>query len=278
MLKIGDYNNLTLKKIARDRAWLTDGDQDVSLPKKEIPQGVKEGDRFKVFVFNDTKEALRATTAEPSAKVNQFAYMVVKTVTNFGAFLEWGIKKDLFLPERMMVKEVKVGDKILIRVILNYEKDGVIADADWKKYLKEDQKDKLKEGHQVSLIAMDSSNLGTRVLVENSYVGLVYKSEVYKEPFVGQRLTGYVMRVRDDGKIDISFKKKGWDSVVDFQDELLKALRKEKGFLPLHDKSDPDEIKEKLGISKKMFKKAVGNLMAKGSIELVDKGIKLKSR
>ncbi|MBN2655646.1 MAG: hypothetical protein JXR86_01195 [Spirochaetales bacterium] len=278
MLKIGSYNTLKLKKIARDRAWLEADGQDIGLPKREIPEGAREGDMIKVFVFNDTREALRATTAEPSAVVGQFAYMVVKSVEQFGAFLEWGIKKDLFLPERLMIKTVKPGEKILVRVVDNHEKNGVVADADWKKYLKEDQLEVLKEGQKVSLIAMDTSNLGTRVIVENSYVGLVYQSEVYKEPFIGQRMTGYVIKVREDGKIDISFKRKGWNSVVDTQDELYKALKKAGGFLPLHDKSDPREIKNTLNISKKLFKKSVGNLMAKGLIELTDDGIKLKSR
>jgi len=278
MLKIGNYNTLVLKKIAKDRAWLTADGQDIGLPKREIPPGSKVGDKIKVFVFNDTREALRATTAEPSAVVGQFAYMVVNSIEKFGAFLEWGIKKDLFLPERLMIKELKPGEKVLVRVIDNHEKNGVLADADWKKYLKEDQAEALKEGQKVNLIAMDTSNLGTRVLVENSYVGLVYKAEVYKEPFVGQRLTGYVMKVREDGKIDISFKRKGWNSVVDTQDEVYKALKKAGGFLPLHDKSDPEEIKNNLNISKKLFKKSVGNLMAKGLIELTEGGIKLKKK
>ena len=278
MLKIGDYNKLKLKKIAKDRAWLEAEGQDIGLPKREIPDGTREGDVIRVFVFNDTRDALRATTAEPSAVVGQFAYMVVKTVEKFGAFLEWGIKKDLFLPERLMVKAVKPGEKILVRVVDNHEMSGVVADADWKKYLKDDQVETLKEGQKVSLIAMDTSNLGTRVLVDNSYVGLVYKAEVYREPYVGQRMTGYVVKVREDGKIDISFKRKGWNSVLDTQDEVYKALKKAGGFLPLHDKSEPDEIKNTLNISKKLFKKSVGNLMAKGLIELTDEGIKLKTK
>jgi predicted RNA-binding protein (virulence factor B family) len=278
MLKIGNYNKMKLKKIAKDRAWLTAEGQDVSLPKREIPEGAREGDTFRVFVFNDTRDTLRATTVTPTAVVGQFAYMVVNTVEKFGAFLEWGIKKDLFLPERLMIKTVRPGEKILVRVVDNHEKNGVVADADWKKYLKEDQKEALKEGQRVPLIAMDTSRLGTRVIVDNSYVGLVYKAEVYKEPYIGQRMTGYVMKVREDGKIDISFKRKGWNSVVDSKDDVLEALKKAGGFLPLHDKSDPEEIKQTLGISKKLFKKSVGNLMAAGKITMTDDGIKLKSR
>ncbi|MBI9097187.1 MAG: hypothetical protein JEY91_01855, partial [Spirochaetaceae bacterium] len=202
-------------------------------------------------------------------------YLVVTSLTDFGAFLEWGIKKDLFLPERRQIKEVKVGEKILIRVIMNFEKDGVIADADWKRYIKDDHKETLKEGDKVSLIAMDTTSLGTTVIVDNKYLGLVYKSEVYKTPYIGQRMTGYVLKLRDDGKIDISFKRKGWDSVIDSHDVVLKALKKAGGFLPLHDKSDPEEIRDMLNISKKIFKKSTGNLYKEGLIRITDTGIEL---
>lgn len=278
MLKIGDYNTLKITKIQKDRAYLDADGKEIGLPRREVPDQARAGDEVRVFVFNDTREELRATIAEPAAVVDQFAYLVVKSVTDFGAFLEWGIKKDLFLPERMMIKKVKPGEKILVRVILNYEKNGVIADGDWKNYIKSDHKEKLKAGQKVSLIAMDSSSLGTRVLVENSYVGLVYNSEVYKEPFVGQRLTGYILKVREDGKIDVSFRKPGFESVLDTQDVVLNALKKAGGFLPLHDKTEPEEIKRKLGISKKLFKKSVGTLYAKKQIEIRDDGIELKKK
>jgi len=278
MLKIGNYNKLKLKKIAKTCAWLDGFGKDIQLPKKELPERVREGDEIRVFVFNDTRDTLRATTMEPSAVVDQFAYMVVTSKTDFGAFLEWGIKKDLFLPERRQIKELKVGEKILIRVIMNFEDDGVIADADWKRYIKDDQKEQLKEGDKVNLIAMDTTSLGTTVLVDNKYIGLVYKSEVYKTPFIGQRMTGYILKLREDGKIDISFKRKGWNSVVDSHDIVLKALKKAGGFLPLHDKSDPEEIRETLNISKKIFKKSTGSLYKEGVIKITDKGIELKKK
>ena len=276
MLKIGNYNKLRLKKIAKTCAWLDGDGKDIQLSKKELPELVKEGDEIRVFVFNDTRDTLRATIMEPAAVVDQFAYLVVTSLTDFGAFLEWGIKKDLFLPERRQTKELKVGEKILIRVIMNFENDGVIADADWKRYIKDDQKDQLKEGDKVALIAMDTTSLGTTVLVDNKYIGLVYKSEVYKTPFIGQRMTGYVLKLRDDGKIDISFKRKGYSSVIDTKDVVLDALKKSRGFLPLHDKSDPEEIRELLNISKKLFKKSTGNLYKQGLITITDEGIRLK--
>ncbi len=278
MLKIGNYNKLKLKRIAKTCAWLESEDKDIQLPKREIPEGASEGDEIRVFVFNDTKDTLRATTMEPSAVIDQFAYMVVTSKTEIGAFLAWGIKKDLYLPERRMIKELKVGEKILIRIIMNFEKDGVIADADWKRYIKEDQKEQLKEGDKVNLIVMDSTSLGTTVIVDNKYIGLVYKSEVYKTPYIGQRMTGYVLKLREDGKIDISFKRKGWNSVIDSHDIVLDALKKAGGFLPLHDKSAPEEIRDMLNISKKIFKKSTGNLYADGTINITDKGIELKKK
>ena len=278
MLKIGNYNKLKLNEIAKTCAWLDGDGKDIRLPKKELPEQVSVGDEIQVFVFNDSGDILRATTMEPSAVIDQFAYMVVTSLTDFGAFLEWGIQKDLFLPERRQIKELKIGEKILIRVIMNFEDNGVIADADWKRYIKEDQKEKLKEGDKVDLIVMDSTSLGTTVIVENKYIGLVYKSEVYKIPFIGQRMTGYVLKLREDGKIDISFKRKGWNSVVDSHDVVLKALKKAGGFLPFHDKSDPEEIREALNISKKIFKKSTGHLYKEGIITITDKGIELKKK
>ncbi|MDA3809312.1 MAG: S1-like domain-containing RNA-binding protein [Spirochaetaceae bacterium] len=275
MLKIGNFNKLKLKKIEKKLAWLDGEGKDIEIPKYELPEEAKEGDEIRVFVFNNTQETLKATTMEPNAVVDEFAYMVVTSITDFGAFLEWGISNNLYLPERRQIKELKVGEKILVRVIMNFENNGVIADADWKRYIKDDQKETLKEGYRVPLIAMDTTSLGTTVIVDNRYLGLVYQSEVYKTPFIGQRMTGFVMKIRDDGKIDISFKKKGYDSVSDTKDVVLEALKDAGGFLPLHDKSDPQEIKNTLNMSKKLFKKSVGNLYAKGIIKITPEGIKL---
>lgn len=278
MLKIGNYNKLKLKKIDKRCAWLDGFGKEIELPKIELPEESRIGDEIRVFVYNDTQETIKATTMEPCAVIDQFAYMVVTSIKDFGAFLEWGICKDLFLPERRQIKELKVGEKILVRVIMNFEDNGVIADADWKRYIKDDQKETLKEGYRVPLIVMDSTSLGTTVIVDNKYLGLVYQSEVYKTPFIGQRMTGFIMKVREDGKIDISFKKRGYDSVSDTKDVLLEALTEAGGFLPLHDKSNPEEIKNQLNMSKKLFKKSVGNLYAKGIITISDEGIKLKKK
>ncbi len=278
MIKIGNYNKLKLKKITKMCAWLEGEGKDIQMAKKELPPSIKEGESLEVFVFNDTIDTLAATTMEPAAIVNQFAYLIVKSITKYGAFLEWGIKKDLFLPERKQTTDIAKGEKILIRVIMNYENDGVMADMNWEEYLEDDISDKLKEGDKVSLIAMETSNLGTSVLVDNKYQGLVYASEVYKVPYIGQRLTGYVLKIREDGKLDISFKRKGYSSVVDTKDVVLEALKKAGGFLPLHDKSDPEEIKNALNISKKLFKKSTGNLYKKGLITITDEGIKLKKK
>ncbi|MDA3851486.1 MAG: S1-like domain-containing RNA-binding protein [Spirochaetaceae bacterium] len=273
MLKIGNYNTLLIKKIEKSKAWLEDSKIELEMPYIELPEGAQEGDQIKVFVFNKDKDTLGITTHEPFATVDQFAYLSVTGLIDSGAFLYWGLKKDLYLPQGSMLQDVKMGERVLVRITLNYEKTAIIADGNWGKYI---EKAELEEGLKVSLLTMETSDLGTRVIVEDKYIGLIYKSEVYKTPEPGRKMTGYVIKTREDGKLDISFKRKGWDSVLDSRDVVLDALNKSGGFLPLHDKSDPEIIRNRLNISKKIFKKVAGTLYKEGVIIISEKGIELK--
>lgn len=272
MLKIGDYNTLKIGEIEKDQAWLQYGDEELEIPRLELPRDAQEGDSIKVFVYNRDKDSLAATTQTPKALVDQFAYLRVKGLLETGALLDWGIEKDLYLPKGSMVRPVEKGDWVLVRVVLNYDKNGIIADGDWERYK---QVSDFEEGDQVSLIAMGDHDLGTRVLVENQFIGLVYRSEGYRTPTPGQEMTGYILKNREDGKLDVSFKRKGWDSVLDSRGQVLQALEEAGGYLPLHDKSSPDDIRESLNMSKKIFKKVIGTLYKEKVIRIKDDGIEL---
>lgn len=273
-MDIGKYNILKISEIERDQAWLQFGEDEIGIPRLELPQDIHEGDRVKVFVYNLDKDTLAATTQKPNALVDEFAYMRVKGLLETGALLDWGIEKDLYLPKGSMIRPVEKGDWVLVRLVLNYDKNGIIADGDWERYTRECD---LQEGDQVSLTIMGDHELGTRVLVENQYIGLVYRSEGYRPPQRGEKRTGYILKIREDGKLDVSFKRKGWDSVLDSRDTVLKALEEAGGFLPLHDKSDPEEIREQLNMSKKVFKKVVGTLYKEKVINIKEEGIELLS-
>lgn len=272
MIRIGQFNTLKINRIEAETAWLEDEGQELEIPREELPHGAQQGDFLKAFVYNKGKGLLAATTIEPDVQVNQFAFLTVTGQIEVGAFLHWGLPKDLFLPKGCMKEPVEEGDQVLIRVVLNSDKSGLIADGDWERYI---EKGALEEGQEVSLIALDTGDLGTRVIVDHRYMGLVYKSEGYRVPEVGSVKTGYVLQSRGDGKLDISFKRKGWNSVLDSREVLLETLKKNGGTLPLHDKSDPKEIRERLNMSKKVFKKAAGNLYKDGLIRILDKGIEL---
>ncbi len=275
MLKIGDYNTLPVKRKDRGGVFLDAGDTEIFLPENETPQGIKAGERIEVFVYNKDTSALAATTKKPYAKVHEFAVLKIVDIQSFGAFLDWGIEKDLFLPNRRQTKPLRIGEKVVVRLVPDFEGQGIVGDMDLEIYFEHDTS-LLKEDTRVDLIVYALTPLGFSVIVNRAYPGLVYRSEGYREPEVGDELTGYIAKIREDGKLDISLRKKGYAAVSDSKEMLLAVIKDSGGFLPLHDKSDPEIIKEKLGMSKKLFKKTAGTLYREGRITIEQNGLRLK--
>ncbi|MCK5199942.1 MAG: hypothetical protein KAR21_16400, partial [Spirochaetales bacterium] len=198
----------------------------------------------------------------------------VVSIQDFGAFLDWGIKKDLFLPNRRQSFPIIEDSVVVLRLVLDYEKQGVVGDTDLEIYFDRDTS-ALKEDQEVDLLVYGSSPLGIMVIVDNKYPGLVYRSEVFKEPETGDKIIGWISKIREDGKLDISLKRKGYYAVIDSSESLLQLIKDNDGFLPLHDKSSPGDIKEKLGMSKKLFKKIAGGLYRDGFITIEETGLRL---
>ncbi len=280
MIKIGDYNILKINRIFQGGAFFNNdedenGDvKEVYISEMDIPDDMKPGDELNVFVYNDSKGNLRGTLDQPHAKVDEFAALKVVDIQDFGAFLDWGIKKDLFLPNRRQTSPIIEGAKVVVRLVLDFEKQGVVGDTDLEMYFNRDTS-MLREDQEVELLVYGSTPLGLMVIVDNEYPGLVYRSEVFKEPETGSKLTGWISKIREDGKLDISLKRKGYYAVIDSSDSLLQVIKENGGFLDLHDKSSPEEIKNKLGMSKKLFKKIVGGLYKDGLITIESEGLRL---
>jgi uncharacterized protein len=277
MLKIGDYNTLRIIKFTKEGgAYLDGGGRDIYLPKGDLPKKVRAGDTLRVFIYNDAKDSLKATTMEPAAKVGEFAALPVKSVTDFGAFLSWGLPKDLFVPIKYCSDPILPGETTVVYLMLDYEKTGVIGTCKLNTHFKKDISD-LKEGQQVSLMIFDFSPLGVSVIIDNTYRGLLYADEIFEDLNVGDVKTGYIKKLREDGLIDAVLQPQNFpDANEQARETIMGALKKEGGFLPLHDKSGPDEIKKRLAMSKKLFKKAIGGLYKDKIISLEEKGIRLK--
>jgi len=272
-MNIGHYHNLKVDRITQPGAYLTDGEADVLLLTKYIPQGTKEGHWLNVFVYRDSEGRIISTTLKPLAMVGEFAYLKVKDANDVGAFLEWGIEKDLLVPFREQKIKLKRGMWVLVYLYLDEKTDRIAATAKVTKYFKEDVR--LNEGDEVDLLITDTTDLGVNVVVENAYKGLIYENDLFHDVIEGDRIKGYVKSIRPDKKLDISLRKEGIENLEAGASQILRELKKNDGFLALHDKSDPGEIQTVLQMSKKNFKRSTGILYKKKLIRLVDRGIEL---
>jgi uncharacterized protein len=278
MLRIGDYNRLTVLRLFRGGCVLDGGEEgELYLTKRDTPVGTRRGDRLRVFVFNESKDRLGVTTVEPNAKVGDFAAMVVSSAAQFGLFLEWGISKDLFVPKKHLPQREKqtsgAGDILVVHLILDYEKRGVIGTTHLSSHFDRDTSG-LTANQEVDLIVYSITKLGAQVVIDNRWEGLLYHGEIFEPLRAGDRKKGYVKKIREDGLIDAALRPQGFvPASQEAGRTILKALEKEDGFLPLHDKSDPKEIRRRLQMSKKLYKNTIGVLYKEGLVEIRDDGI-----
>lgn len=278
MLEFGKYNTLEISRRTDNGFYLVDNTGDVQeevlLPKKFITEEMKEGDKLKVFVYKDSEDRPVATTQTPLAQVGQAEYLLVKQVTNIGAFLDWGLDKDLFLPYREQAEHVEAGRYYLVYLFLDYASKRIAATTNLNKFIKNREVD-LVPNQEVDLLITYENEVGIRVIINNKHWGILFKNEVFKKIEKGTHVGGFVKKIREDGKIDVALQKQGIDAAIDVRQVLLDKLKEHKGFLPLSDVTPPEIIHEVLGISKKNFKKAVGILYKEGRIELKENLIRL---
>lgn len=272
---LGDYNNLEIVKRVSFGLYL-DGDEDgeILLPAKYVPDGYDIGDIIKVFVYLDNEERLVATTEEPLAKVGDFALLRVAWTNDYGAFLDWGLLKDLFVPFSEQEGKMVKGNSYLVYVTIDRKSYRIYASARLDKYLSR-TKPPYETDEEVDIIVWRRTDLGWKVIVNGNHSGLVFANEVFRDLKTGDRLKGYVKRVRTDGKIDIVLQRHGVAGDDDSSMRLLSAIEAQRGFLPLNDNSSPDEIYSMLGMSKKAFKRAAGKLYKQRLIIIDDDGLRL---
>ncbi len=274
MLKIGSYNTLEFVKEVEFGIYLASDQGEILLPKKWVAEDWEVGDMIKVFIYTDSEDRLIATTLTPKAVVGEFAGMDVKQVTDFGAFLDWGIEKDLLVPLREQHRKLQEGQHCVVRVCLDHKTNRVVGVAKLNAFINKDI-DALEEGQAVDLLVYDATDLGMMALVNEEYAGMIYRNEIFEPVKIGDRHKGYIKKLREDGKIDLSLKPQGFKAVLNDQEGVLSALVSAGGFLPYHDKSDPEAIREVFNLSKKAFKKVIGTLYKEGRIRILPEGIQL---
>jgi hypothetical protein len=274
-LEIGRFNELKIKKETTIGVYLDSDSGDILLPRKYVPPGASAGDNIRVFVYRDSEDRLVATTLTPAAAVGEFAYLKVVAISRVGAFLDWGIQKDLLVPYNEQSGKMEAGRKYIVRIFLDDRTQRIAATAKIGKFIEKENID-LREGDNVTILVYKFTDLGIKVIIDNRYFGLLYKNEVFEELNVGDKAEGYVKRIRPDGKIDVALGKTGSAGIEEAKAVIVKALKEHRGFLPLGDHSAPEQIREMLRMSKKTFKKAVGGLYKNELIEIKEDGIKLK--
>ncbi|NOY12503.1 MAG: hypothetical protein GXP51_02080 [Deltaproteobacteria bacterium] len=268
----GYHYQLSVRNIDPQGAWLEADGETVLLPRRECPGELTSGSSLKVFLYLDRNHQLRATTREPLAEADQFALLKVNSIGPHGAFLDWGLEKDLLAPFSEQPQKMLEGRRYLV-YICHDPQGRPIASARLEKFVEKENQD-LREGDEVELLIWAFTDLGAKVIVNHRYEALLYRDELPTGLKRGDCCQGFVLRIRDDQRIDVSLRRPGAAGIVDAREIILTALQHE-GFLPLHDQSPPEQIREQLGLSKKQFKKALGGLYKDRRIELSHKGVRL---
>lgn len=273
MIELGHYNRLRVIKEVEFGLYLDGGDDgEILLPKRYVPEQVKPGDELEVFLYLDNEERLVATTQQPLAQVGEFACLEVAWVNQYGAFLHWGLMKDLFVPFSEQKMKMEVGKRYVIHAHLDDESFRIVASAKVERYLSKEKAD-FQPGQEVDILVWQKTDLGFKAIIENQYGGLLYEDEIFQPIHMGMKLKAYVKQVREDGKIDLMLQRPGMAKVTDFSQTLLAYIRQQGGSITLCDKTPAEEIYAAFGVSKKTFKKAVGDLYKKRLVRLLPDGI-----
>lgn len=274
-IKLGDYNHLTVVKEVDFGLYLDGGDEgEILLPARYVPKGCRPGDELDVFIYLDQDERPVATTERPLAKEGDFACLRVAWVNEYGAFLDWGLIKDLFCPFREQKRRMMKGLRYVVYVTIDEESYRMMATAKVERYFSTEPP-QYRHGDEVDLLVWQKTELGFKVIIDNKYPGLVYENQVFRHITTGDRLKGYIDMVRPDGKIDVMLQPTGRRMTEEFSETLLNYLHENNGRCTLGDKSPAELIADTFKVSKKTFKKAIGDLYKRRLITISDDGIRL---
>jgi len=275
-LLLGDYNTLRIARRS-DIGLYLDGDQagEILLPNRYVTQDMQIGDEIRVFLYLDQEERLVATTEQPLAKVGDFACLECVWVNQYGAFLDWGLMKNLFCPFREQRQRMETGRRYIVHVHIDQDSYRIMASAKVSKFLSTDHPP-YQPGDEADILVWQPTDMGYKVIVDNRYYGLIFRNQVFQPIHAGDRLKAYISNVREDGKLDIALQHTGRQHTQDFAEELLAYLHDHNGICSLGDKSDADDIRDPFHVSKKTFKRAVGDLYKRRLVMAGDYEVRLK--
>jgi uncharacterized protein len=273
-VKTGDYNVLKVLRHVDFGFYLDDGDAGILLPKRFAPAGLKEGDDIRVFIYHDGESRIIATTQTPLGIVGDIVKLKCVSVNDQGAFLEWGIMKDLFVPKSKQISGMMPRGEYLVKIYRDEQTQRTAATERVEEFLSND-KLTVEDGEAVDLIVMRRTDIGYLMIINNAHTGVLHLNEVYRTIGVGDKFKGFIKKIYSDNKIDVVAGQKGYSRVEGEAEKVLRLLQEQNGFLPYNDKSDPEAIYLFFGMSKKTFKMTTGNLYRERKIEFVDNGIKL---
>lgn len=274
MINIGNFNQLKVIREVSFGVYLDDGQEGILLPKRFVPPGTKTGDELKVFLYHDGEDRLIATTQIPKGVVGEIVKLKAVAVTTHGAFLDWGLMKDLFVPKSKQVTGMREGGEYLVKIYLDEQTGRLAATEKIDSFLSNEQLT-VKETDTIDITIYRKTDIGYVVIINHVHTGVLHFNEVYREIHIGDRMKGYVKKIRADNKIDVVLGNMGYKRVENETGKILRLLQENNGYLPYNDKSQPDEIYALFGMSKKTFKMVTGNLYKQRKIEFTQTGIKL---
>ncbi len=274
MMKVGDYNTLKVLRAVDFGVYLDDGIEGILLPKRFMPEGLSVGDEVKVFVYHDSEGRLLATTQQPKGVVGDIVKLKAVTVTNQGAFLDWGLMKDIFVPKSKQLSGMREGAEYLVKIYIDEQTGRVAATEKIEPFLSNENLT-VKEKDMVDLVVYRRTDIGYLVIINNKHTGVLHFNEIYQNIGAGDKMKAFIKTIRPENKIDVVIGKPGYDRVEDESSKILRLLQENNGYLPYHDKSDPEEIYSFFGMSKKAFKMATGNLYKQQKITFTKTGLKL---
>ena len=273
-IQVGNYNTLKVTRKVEFGFYLDDGGEGILLPKRFAPDRLRIGDEVTVFVYHDSENRLIATTQKAKAVVGDIVKMKVVSVTDQGAFLDWGLMKDLFVPVSKQISGMRLGGEYLVLLYID-AMTGRVAATEKVEALMGNEQLTVKEMELVDLLVYRNSELGYVMVINNKHIGILHSNEVFQPLKVGDRVKGFIKKIRPDQKIDVVLGKPGFDKVEDETGKVLRLLKENNGYLPYNDKSDPSEIYAFFGMSKKTFKMTTGNLYKQQKIAFTKTGIQL---
>lgn len=275
MIEIGKKQALIIKRQVDFGLYLNLGDEEVLLPKKYMPESFEFGDEIEVFVYKDHLNRPVAVSIMPYGEVGDIIGARVTHTTDFGAFVDIGLEKDVLVPKKEQSKDMETGRTYAVKLFLDHMTERMIGTTKLGAFLSNEEL-ALNVGQEVDLIIWHRTDLGYKVIINQKHLGLIYENEVFEKLYAGDSRKGFVKNVREDNKVDITLQKQGYQAVIDSSDQILQALEENGGVLDIGDKSSPEEIRERFNMSKKNFKKILGGLYKAGTIKITDYQISFK--